>query len=166
MTMEMRFAAVVNELNSISSTQLYILIVIVTCLISTILLGSAEQQQPVSAGALEMTASAAANEAAVTKTSLPKDKNSPPEPRWYIFRMFNYAMLVAFAASVASFFWNYASYTVDSGVLLRFLVGWSVCLLYFLGFFGVSFVHDVVGAPQTDSPMIQLNAEEMAARAV
>ncbi|KAL7580214.1 hypothetical protein ACA910_012961 [Epithemia clementina (nom. ined.)] len=165
-TLEMRVAAFISELNNITSTQLYALIVIVTCLISTILLGSAEQQQP-AAAALEMTAnSAAKHQSAPPKTYFPKDKNSPPEPRWYIFRMFNYAMLIAFAASLASFFWNYTSYTVDSGVLLRFLLGWSVCLIYFFGFFGVSFVHDVVEDTQGDAPMLQLSTEEMARRSL
>ena len=157
MTLGMRVAAAMSDLNDISSTQLYVLIVIVTCLISTILLGSAEQQQPP-----EMTATNVAKQPTPRKASLPKDKNSPPEPRWYIFRMFNYAMLVAFVASVASFLWNYASYTVDSGVLLRFLVGWSVCLIYFFGFFGVSFVHDVVGMPQSEAPLLHLSREDLA----
>lgn len=157
--MEMRLAAVVAELNNISSTQLYVLIVIVTCVISTILLGSAEQQQPPAAAALEMTARE--HPSAPPKTCLPKDKNSPPEPRWYIFRLFNVAMMIAFATSVASFFWNYASSTVDSGVLLKVLFGWSVCLIYFLGFFGVSFVHDVVGTSQVDSQILQLNSQGM-----
>lgn len=162
--MDMRVAAVISALNNISSTQLYALIVIVTCLISTILLGSAEEQQPSAAAALEMTANK--HQPTPPKTHLPKDKNSPPEPRWYIFRLFNYAMLIAFVTSVASFWWNYASSTVDSGVLLRFLGGWSVCLIYFLGFFGVSFVHDVIGAPQVDSPMLQLNSDGLSHRKV
>jgi len=128
-------------LNNLSSTQLYALIVVVTCLIATILLGSGDQQQP-----LEMAVRPAAPPVEVpTKPAKAlNDNTSLPEPRWYIFRMINYAMLVAFVASVGDFCWNYAAYALDSAVLLRFLLGWSLCLIYFFGFFGVSFVHDVV----------------------
>eukprot|EP00522_Entomoneis_paludosa_P010695 CAMPEP_0172455346 /NCGR_PEP_ID=MMETSP1065-20121228/12020_1 /TAXON_ID=265537 /ORGANISM="Amphiprora paludosa, Strain CCMP125" /LENGTH=621 /DNA_ID=CAMNT_0013207807 /DNA_START=103 /DNA_END=1968 /DNA_ORIENTATION=+ len=144
MTVGMRIDAAINDLNNLSSTQLYALIVVGTCLIATFLLGNGDQQS------LEMTSAAAAafNKSAKTTAST-SNKNSQPEPRWYIFRMINYAMLVAFVASVANFVWNYAAYAVDSAVLLRFLLGWSACLIYFFGFFGVSFVHDVV--PQADS---------------
>lgn len=151
MTVGMRIDSIiesVSDLSNLSSTQLYTVIVVVTSLIATILLGSGDQPK------LEMadkTASLAAS--APQKPKPVADKNSPPEPRWYIFRMFNYAMLFAFVLSLGDFMLNYSAYALDSSVLLRFLLGWSACLIYFFGFFGVSFVHDVVPNPEDPTSM-------------
>ena len=47
----------------------------------------------------------------------------------------NMLILVLFLASIVEFYWNDSLYV--------FLLGWSVFLCYFFGFFGVTFVHDM-----------------------
>lgn len=119
-------------LDSLSSTQLYVLLVTLTVGVSFILLGTSSSSEPPRLGP-----SAATNEKNQGK------RRSGPEPRWHLFSYVNYAIVAAFGWSVFEFFHSYALYTQNTQLLLRFLVAWSVCLCYFFGFFGVSFVHSL-----------------------
>ena len=148
--------------DGLSSTQLYILIVLVTVLISSLLLRNAPEfcTDDVDGIHKELAAAAAAQRASdLTSNKQKKWKrqqgaskrwsvsdNGEPEPRWYIFRMFNYGMMVAFVASVVAFFIEFTAISNNTGTsisMLRYLLGWSVFLIYFFGFFGVSIVNDV-----------------------
>ena len=145
LTLGMQLDAALAQLDSLSSPQLYSLIVLVTVLIATLLLGNAT---PLDDAAWR------AKTATVTTSTSPTSSTSPsssqhPEPRWYIFRLVNYAMLLAFGASVVEcFVWHADAYTKDRTLLARVLLGWCACLIYFFGFFGVSIVHSEV----TNSP--------------
>jgi uncharacterized membrane protein YjfL (UPF0719 family) len=129
----MRLDAAIQRLDSLTSTQLYALIVGLTVLISFVVLGSAadsvdvEQRQPV-------------EEKRPRKAS--NKTGGHPEPRWHIFRWVNVAVAVVFSGSVADFFLHASQYITDSDVLLKYLGLWCLLLLYFFGFFGISFVHD------------------------
>jgi hydroxymethylglutaryl-CoA reductase (NADPH) len=68
---------------------------------------------------------------------------SYPQPQWQYFHYFNCAIVGAFGWSVATFCWNATAFYADSTMLLQFMIGWCICLCYFFGFFGVSFVHDI-----------------------
>lgn len=110
------------------STQLYGIIVAVTVVISFSLLGSGGVQEEVRIVAPTET---------VPRKKLPL---SGPQPKWFVLKWLNYVAVGAFLMSVAHFSWNAQTYLQDSGSLLRFLVGWSLFLCYFFGFFGISFV--------------------------
>jgi 4-amino-4-deoxy-L-arabinose transferase-like glycosyltransferase len=148
-TLGMRLDAAIDTLNSLSSTQLYTLIVGVTIVICVALLGSSPdtpEQQP------HMPSS----ELAVKQQHRSNIANGP-EPQWHIFRYVNYIVIAVFVGSVADFFYNLSSYWNESDLLIKFLFGWSVLLCYFFGFFGVSFVHDTIN---TDDEQQQQQAPE------
>lgn len=135
-TWGMQLDAALAHLDALSSLQLYGLIVLVTVLIATLLLGNA-QPLPTT------TAAVAQNDDKNNKSNTTAGGHRHrhhPEPRWYIFRLFNYAVLLAFAGSVADFAW----FATSTAQLVRVLVTWCACLIYFFGFFGVSIVHDDV----------------------
>jgi hypothetical protein len=124
MTIGMHVDAFVDGLDSLTSTQLYGIIVLGTVAVSFLLLGSGSAE--------------------VDNVSMKLEKRTPPkaptgrQPRWHILKWLNYAAIVGFVASVASFAMQV--YGGDSFSLLQYLVGWSVFLCYFFGFFGISFI--------------------------
>ena len=132
MTLGMRLDSLISQVDNLSPTQLYGLIVAATVGLCFILLGSGNVQdvQIVSHPPKSM-----------SNSKLDKG----PQPRWHIFRWINYLFIAAFLWSVATFAVNASTYLHNDsqGVLLRFLFGWSVFLCYFFGFFGISFVHDI-----------------------
>jgi hypothetical protein len=136
-TIGMKLDALLSCLDSLPSTHLYALIVAVTVVISFSLLGSGGNQEEVCA----------------THVSLPIQKKEPPsgpEPKWFVLKWLNYFAVATFMTSVVHFTWNAQAYLQDSGYLLRFLIGWSLFLCYFFGFFGISFVDiDELVSPAT-----------------
>lgn len=123
----MKLDAFVSNLDSMPSTQLYGIIVGVTVLISFTLLGSGDMPKEVVAPSVQ-------------KKRLPASTTNEPQPKWFVLRFLNYVFSAAFLASVIHFGWFAQTYLQDSTLLLRFLVGWSLFLCYFFGFFGISFV--------------------------
>lgn len=165
----------------LSSTQMYALIVGLTALISFKLLGT-PPEMTASSGAAAVTSRAKASQRAIgerraagTDTGTRKKKSGigegdgaggdrGPEPKWHIFRYFNVGMAVAFAWSVVEFCTNASVYYYSSDYLLLFLLGWSVFLCYFFGFFGVSFVYPDVAdaADHEDGGEEEEGSEELA----
>jgi hypothetical protein len=143
-TLGMQIDAILDEIDSLSSTQLYAIIVAVTVVISFVLLGTHNAPDEV-----VLTAPTVGSSSSSSSSSSPSKgksaSSSGPEPRWHIFRWINWLAIIAFAVSVVEFGWNADRYlhSADGTVLFQFLVGWSVFLGYFFGFFGVSFVHDI-----------------------
>jgi hypothetical protein len=144
-TLGMQIDAVLDEIDSLSSTQLYAIIVAVTVVISFVLLGTHNAPDEV---ILSTGTSASSSSSSPMKEKPTSAVSSGPEPRWHIFRWINWLAITAFIVSVVEFGWNASTYlhSADSSVLFQFLVGWSVFLGYFFGFFGVSFVHDIHAA--------------------
>ena len=167
MTLGMQLDAAIARLDSLSSPQLYGLIVAVTVLVATLLLGTAQPLEDkimtrtlhgnktdgTTTGSSTATAATvkAAGNTTTTKTAT-TNGGSGPEPRWYIFRLFNYAVLLAFTASVVEFVLHAAD--KDRTQLVRVLVAWCMCLIYFFGFFGVSIVHDADVDPGDDGVVV------------
>ena len=76
-----------------------------------------------------------------------------PEPRWHIFKWVNYAALIVLVGTVVDFALNchaYVSGEHGGETLKKFLIGWSILLCYFFGFFGVSFVHDTMNEEEEE----------------
>lgn len=126
---------------SVSSTQLYGVIVGLTVFVCWGILSMADQPE-----LPEIITAKTGRTVAV------KRRNSEgPEPRWHLFRWVNVIVVVAFACSVADFSINATAYWNDSNVLCKFLIGWSLLLCYFFGFFGIMFIHDLEDAETTPS---------------
>lgn len=71
-----------------------------------------------------------------------------PQPKWYVLQILNYVVVAFFVGSVTYVALNYRE-MADSKAAVRtpflstyfpYLVTWAMCLVYFFGFFGVSFV--------------------------
>lgn len=126
MTIGMHLDALLESMDSLSSTQLYGIIVLFTVGISFLLLGSGGD---VSDGVV-----ASLNQ----KKSPPAIQQKGRQPKWFVLKWLNYAAIVGFVASVAKAAMH--AYLEDSFSLVQYLIGWSFFLLYFFGFFGISFI--------------------------
>jgi hypothetical protein len=133
-TIGMRLDAMISQVDNLSSTQLYGIIVAATVGLCVVLLGTGNHSN------LDLH-----NQDDLVKQPI---KHVTPsmgrQPRWHIFKWVNYLAVAAFLWSVCTFCLNASQYLhhESQGVLVQFLVGWSVFLLYFFGFFGVSFIHE------------------------
>lgn len=129
-TIGMQLDAMIAKIDGLPSTQLYGLIVAVTVGLCVVVLGTGSSN-------LEM-----------EQHDLKKPKMVPvdggKQPNWQIFKVINYIAVAAFLYSVFMFCSNASKYLhhESKGVLAQFLVGWSVFLMYFFGFFGVSLIHE------------------------
>lgn len=156
--------AFIEQLDSLSSTQLYALIVGLTVIICFVLLGNApDTTTTASSSALSLTDKSSSKKATV--------RNTGPEPRWQYFRYLNYFIVAAFVYSVMDFIWkaqhdgvllfqpehhhhHHSSHGLSHGTLLKFLVAWSFFLWYFFAFFGVSFVHADLSTAAADDAVV------------
>eukprot|EP00550_Attheya_septentrionalis_P001402 CAMPEP_0198288368 /NCGR_PEP_ID=MMETSP1449-20131203/6881_1 /TAXON_ID=420275 /ORGANISM="Attheya septentrionalis, Strain CCMP2084" /LENGTH=636 /DNA_ID=CAMNT_0043986485 /DNA_START=15 /DNA_END=1925 /DNA_ORIENTATION=- len=137
-----RLDALIDTIDSLPSTHLYGAVVAVSVVFSFALLNwggpsnhtreDAPQKRRLS---WEMRRSAASASAVSFKSG-----ETEPQPKWHILRVLNYAAVGSFAASVVIFCRGASVYLNDPATLLQFLVGWSLFLCYFFGFFGISFV--------------------------
>jgi len=83
----------------------------------------------------------------------PKPSSSSRQPRWHIFKYVNVVATLAFTASVAQFGLHSSYYMEHQGMLMNFLIGWSVFLCYFFGFFGISLIYnDIEALPGQPAP--------------
>jgi hypothetical protein len=170
-TLGMQIDAVLDEIDSLSSTQLYAIIVAVTVVISFVLLGTHNAPDEVILTAPTSSSSTTANNSSNSspmKTKPAAAASAGPEPRWHIFRWINWLAMTAFVLSVMEFGWNASTYlhSTDNSVLFQFLVGWSVFLAYFFGFFGVSFVHDIHAADADAAELAAASEDKTNARYV
>jgi hydroxymethylglutaryl-CoA reductase (NADPH) len=149
----MRLDHWLGQLDTLTSTQLYGVIVAATVALCFALLGSGSTSLNHPASVLKMEPNSN-NDKKKKKKMMKQDVVSKPtsssssqqqqEPKWYILVVFNVLTTLGFLLSVAHFSIHASTYWQDSQLLLQFLVGWSVFLCYFFGFFGISFVHDQV----------------------
>lgn len=129
MTIGMHVDALLERMDSLSSTQLYGIIVLFTVGISFLLLGSGSSCVDDNVVLLNNS-----NHSTTKPTTTPKGR----QPKWFVLKWLNFATIVGFLASVAKAVIHL--YTGDSFPLLQYLVGWSLFLCYFFGFFGISFI--------------------------
>lgn len=155
MTLGMRLDAMIAQVDRLSSTQLYGVIVLATVGICVVLLGTGgsnldlHQQQQTQQQQKQHQRTADGD--GPTKPAPPTTADDGVrQPRWHIFKWVNYLAVAAFLWSVCTFCLNASKYLhhESQGVLVRFLVGWSVFLLYFFGFFGVSLIHEDIPQEQ------------------
>lgn len=81
--------------------------------------------------------------ASMTRESSPRNNISKgPTPKWEVLRVMNYIVLAIFIGSVSYAAINYHQ-TLSQGATPSFLamiILWCLCLGYFFGFFGISFI--------------------------
>jgi len=139
-TIGMQLDFMIANIDQLPSTQLYGLIVAVTVGLCVVLLGTGnsnleiEQQRQQQQHKDE-------NELKKPEMVVLDDGK---QPKWHIFKWINYIAVAAFLYSVFIFCSNASQYLhhESQGVLVQFLVGWSVFLMYFFGFFGISLIHE------------------------
>mmetsp|Transcript_11281 Transcript_11281/g.8282 ORF Transcript_11281/g.8282 Transcript_11281/m.8282 type:complete len:588 (-) Transcript_11281:772-2535(-) len=76
------------------------------------------------------------------------DVSKGPEPKWFVLQILNVIVMATFVGSIIYVSWYYrdlASRSADNkspltNMFLPIMVFWSLCLAYFFGFFGISFV--------------------------
>ena len=129
-TIGMQIDNVLERLNHLSSTQLYVMTVTVMALATFLILSPAgtpllnSDEVPV----------------AVVKTTKAKAK-AVPAIHGYL-RMINFIGLACFLASLVAFFNSAEAYSSSSPIVYRFLIGWCAYLAYFFSFNGVSIIYD------------------------
>jgi hypothetical protein len=127
-TIGTRLDSYLAQLDSLSSTQLYGIIVVVTVAVSFLLLGSGHDD------------SATANVTVLLEQPKKQSKQllAGPQPKWHILKWLNVLACLTFVVSVVHFVFHMPP--TNTSLLLIYLVGWSLFLCYFFGFFGISFV--------------------------
>lgn len=144
-TIGMRLDAVLSKVDQLSSTQLYGLIVAATVTLCVVLLGTGSNTHvELKQSPHTMTTTVKKKAHTGARASAASSKGGARQPRWYIFQWINYLAAAAFLWSVGTFCLNASTYLhhESQGVLVQFLVGWSLFLLYFFGFFGISLIHE------------------------
>lgn len=124
-------SVIANYIDELSSTQLYTAIVGATVALCMVLLGPAagdgNENLPRMMGGTTPTAVAT--------------NPAKQQPKWYLFKYINVGVFFVFVVSVAIFLWDASTYIHNGDRMTQFLVGWSICLCYFFGFFGIFFIH-------------------------
>lgn len=139
-TIGMQLDAMIANIDKLPSTQLYGLIVAVTVGLCVVLLGTGNSTFEIEQKRQEQQQKDA--------NDLKKPKmvvvDGGKQPKWHIFKWINYIAVAGFLYSAFIFCSNASQYLhhESQGVLVQFLVGWSVFLMYFFGFFGVSMIHE------------------------
>lgn len=137
-----------------TSTELYTAVVGLTIIVSFFLLAQAKDETPwmeESSGQkpFPVTTTTTTRQQQLSGNVYTSQQHRSRQPQWHIFRYVNYLFVAVFLFSVVEFGWNAELYLDDNHSLLKFMIGWSVSLCYFFGFFGVSLVHDTV---ETEEP--------------
>jgi len=142
----MKLDAFVSNLDSLPSTQLYGIIVGLTVLISFTLLAGG------GGGVVDVVGVSPI----MVEKKVSANSSAGPQPKWFVLKWLNVIFVAAFLLSVIHFSWHAQTYLNDSSSSLYFLVGWSLFLCYFFGFFGISFV-DI-----TDEDLVSSNSSASA----
>lgn len=132
-TVGMRLDAFIEQLDSLTPTQLYgvtVLSSIVFCILLLNTGGFAYTDHYPSESSPKKP----------VKVSVSSKKTMEPQPKWYILKVLNVFAAVTFIVSVVAFMSDASTYMSDSFSVVKFLAGWSLFLCYFFGFFGISFV--------------------------
>ena len=145
-TLGMRLDRFLDSWNHWNSTQLYFLIVVTTMALSYAVLSQGPAAATNSAAEMQQWKGHSNSSSTRKTTTTP---GGPPEPKWHIFKWVNVVALALFVYSGVDFVWQQCTTVEPPTTIWKFLVGWSVLLCYFFGFFGVSLVHDTMEQPTT-----------------
>eukprot|EP00591_Stephanopyxis_turris_P003730 CAMPEP_0195524884 /NCGR_PEP_ID=MMETSP0794_2-20130614/24981_1 /TAXON_ID=515487 /ORGANISM="Stephanopyxis turris, Strain CCMP 815" /LENGTH=623 /DNA_ID=CAMNT_0040655205 /DNA_START=98 /DNA_END=1969 /DNA_ORIENTATION=+ len=134
LTMGMRLDALISKAEALPSTVVYGILLLTSVAFSFIILNSGNPTT-----IPENSSRTGYKNPIPTKQKIARSPNEP-QPKWHILTLLNCAMVVGFLASVGKFASDATCYLNDTSTMLVFLIFWSVCLCYFFGFLGISFV--------------------------
>ena len=132
--------AVIAQLQTVSTTQVYATVIAVSLAFAFFLLNSGGGASAFAIKENESSDSLHKPKVPMVRKQQPQKAASTPEPKWHILKITNYVTATGFLLSVLQFASNASTYLNDSTSLLQFLSVWSVFLCYFFGFFGISFI--------------------------
>ena len=131
----------IERIDSIPSTHLYFFAVATSIIFSFILLNSGGSTMPAMPPDVKLLPSdLVCKDQKQHRAVAARTGGTGPEPKWHILKILNYAAVTSFTASVMYFASDYSTFLSDSVTLFKFLFGWSAFLVFFFGFFGISFV--------------------------
>lgn len=144
-TIGMRIDNILEQMNHLSSTQLYMFFVTVMAIAAVLILspaGTSNDDDNV------VTDASMIKKPSTTNVESTRNRNSsnrkPPAPAIYGYlRMINFIFTACFLASLVAFFNNAGAYSSSAPILYRFLLGWSAYLAYFFSFAGVTLMYDL-----------------------
>jgi len=153
-TIGMQLDAMIAKFDQIPSTQLYGLIVAMTVGLCVVLLGTGNSSLDIEQKQKQLQ-KPSANDLKKQNTV-----DGGKQPMWHLFKWINYIAVAGFLYSVFIFCSNASQYLhhESQGVLVQFVVGWSVFLMYFFGFFGVSLIHEDIPREEDSAPRYVTNA--------
>jgi hypothetical protein len=136
--------AVIAQLQTVSTTQVYATVIAVSLAFAFFLLNSGGGSSAFAIKTEESSDLLHKPKAPMMRKHHHQQQEQPtasaPEPKWHILKITNYVTATGFLLSVLQFASNASTYLNDSTSLLQFLSVWSVFLCYFFGFFGISFI--------------------------
>ena len=135
--------AVIAQLQTVSTTQVYATVIAVSLAFAFFLLNSGGGSSALAIKTEESSDVLHKPKAPMMRQQQQQQQQpmaSIPEPKWHILKITNYVTATGFLLSVLQFASNASTYLNDSTSLLQFLSVWSVFLCYFFGFFGISFI--------------------------
>jgi len=165
-TLGMRLDAIISHIDRLPSSQLYGVIVAATIGLCVVLLGTGNSN-------LELQQQQRQHQQKMMNADdLKKPTNNRianvggKQPKWHIFKWINYLAVGAFLWSVYTFCSNASQYLhhESQGVLVQFLVGWSVFLLYFFGFFGISLIHEDIPKEEDETTTMTVVSKNIISR--
>eukprot|EP00814_Leptocylindrus_danicus_P015990 CAMPEP_0116032666 /NCGR_PEP_ID=MMETSP0321-20121206/18312_1 /TAXON_ID=163516 /ORGANISM="Leptocylindrus danicus var. danicus, Strain B650" /LENGTH=651 /DNA_ID=CAMNT_0003508159 /DNA_START=572 /DNA_END=2527 /DNA_ORIENTATION=+ len=98
-----------------------------------------------------------------------KSPDGSREPRWYIFKMLNYTAVATFSTSVLHFILYSDVYMNNDAQMMKLMGAWTLFVLYFFGFFGVSFVDTddhLEGSSPAEDEISEMTADQASPSAV
>ncbi len=74
------------------------------------------------------------------KKQLSPQASKEPRPRWEVLGFLNYLVIAIFVAAFTYGVFNYRGNNEESAGSFGILIVWCICMAYFFGFFGISFL--------------------------
>eukprot|EP00536_Pseudo-nitzschia_multiseries_P009131 jgi/Psemu1/288249/fgenesh1_pg.248_\ len=154
-TLGMRLDNMIAHIDQIPSTQIYGLIVAATVGLCVVLLGTGNSNLEIH-HQRQMRLQQQSQNDDLKKPKMAASARSGKQPKWHLFKWINFVAVGGFLYSVFTFCSNASRYLhhESQGVLVQFLVGWSIFLMYFFGFFGVSLIHEDIPREEEESASI------------
>jgi len=152
----------IDRIDSIPSTHLFFVAVATSIIFSFLLLNSGGSTHAIMPPDAKLPADLVCKDRPASKSNATPSPQHPtgPEPKWHILKILNYAAATSFTASVLYFASDYSRFLSDSASLLKFITGWSAFLVFFFGFFGISFV-DADGLLAHEEEEVRIRQQQM-----
>ena len=155
-TLGMRLDSALEYVDTLSSTQLYVLTCTIMVAVSFAVLSAHPDMQNSSTEDEQLTTALKNNSS--SSSSKPTEK-----PKWHgVLRFCNLSIIACFLISIVAFFLNGTAYSQDTSILYCFLLGWSAFLGYFFSFSGISLFYDNIQNMEEQEQQIKQKEKQTA----